>query len=79
MRAVSTEGGMTLLVDEPGRSVLKSRPGILVGRNPFGLEEKRPSRAEPLQDVVEPRRDRDELGLCGAVEIGSAIADRPLK
>src|SRR3546814_20007 len=44
---------------------------------PFGLEEERPASAEALQHVVRPRAGRDQLGLGGGFEIGSAEAEHP--
>ena len=77
--AVGAEGGVTLLVDQPRRRIGKAGAGILVGRDALGLEEQGPAGAEALQDVVEPRADRDELGLGGAVEVGAAVAQRALE
>ena len=79
MGAVGAEGGVALLVDQPRRGVGEARTGILAGGHALGLEEQRPSRAEALQDVVEPRRDGDELGVRGAVEVRAAVAQRALE
>src|SRR5262249_44675562 len=77
--AVGAEGGVALLVDKPGRGIGKARPWILIGRYALGLEEQGPARAEALQDVVEPRRDGDELSLRGAVEVGAPVTQRALE
>src|SRR6185295_10044536 len=68
-----------LLIDQPRRRVGEAGTGILVGGNALGLEEQRPSRAEALEDVVEPRRDGDQLGIGSAVEVRAAVAQRPLE
>ena len=79
MGAVGAEGRVALLVDQPRGSVGEARAGILVGGHALGLEEQRPSRAEALQDVVEPGRDGDQLGIGGAVEVRAAVAQGPLE
>ena len=42
---------------------------------PFRFEKQRPAFAEALENVVETRGDRDELGLGRAVEIRATVAD----
>ena len=77
--AVGTEGGVTLLVDQPRRRIGKAGAGIAVGRDALGLEEQGPAAAEALEDVIEPRTDRDEFGLGGAVEVRAAVAQGALE
>ena len=77
--AVGAEGGVALLIDQPRGGIGKAGTGILVGRHAFGFEEQRPAGTEALQDIIEPRTYRYELGLGGAVEVGAAIAQRALE
>ena len=79
MRAIGAEGVIALLVDQPRRGIGEACARIVVGRNPLGLEEQRPTFAEAPQDVVEPGRHRHQLGLRGAVEVGAAVAQRALE
>src|SRR6185503_12087278 len=62
MGAVGTESRITLLIDQPRRRIAEARSWILVGRDALGLEEQRPSRAESLEDIVQPSGDGYELG-----------------
>src|SRR3546814_10078259 len=77
MFAFAQERGAALLIDEPGRGVRKAAVRIGGCLAPFGLEEERPASAEALQHVVRPRAGRDQLGLGGGFEIGSAEAEHP--
>src|SRR5215471_14190333 len=43
------------------------------------FDEDRPARAEAAQRVVEPRRDADKFGRCGAVEVRSPEPRRALQ
>src|SRR5258708_7646651 len=43
------------------------------------VDEDRPARAEAAQRVVEPRRDADQFGRCGAVEVRSPEPRRALE
>jgi hypothetical protein len=73
--AVGTEGSKSFLVDEPGDRIGEVRTRVFVGRDTLGLEEQCPAGAKALQDVVQPSGNGDELGLCRAVEVGTAVAD----
>src|SRR3546814_6149031 len=77
MFAFAHERGAALLIDEPGRGVRKAAVRIGGCLAPFGLEAERPASAEALQHVVSPRAGRDQLGLGGGYEVGSAEAEHP--
>src|SRR3546814_2035085 len=77
MFAFARERGAARLIDEQGRGVRKAAVRIGGCLAPFGLEEERPASAEALQHVVRPRAGRDQLGLGGGFEIGSAEAEHP--
>ena len=53
MRARALEPGPALLVDQPGRRVGKAAFGIAKRLHALGLEEERPARSEPAQDIVD--------------------------
>ena len=78
--AVGTEGGVALLVDQPRRRIGKAGAGIAgwPGRARPRRTSAQPL-AEALEDVIEPRADRDEFGLGGAVEVGAAVAHGALE
>ena len=77
--AVGAEGGVALLVDQPGGGVGEAAPGYWLA----GTRSASKNRAQPspkrFSDIVEARRDRDQLGLGGAVEVGAAVAERALE
>jgi hypothetical protein len=52
---------------------------IVPGLKPARFERRSPSRSEPAQRVVEPRRDADQLGGRGAFEVGAAEVRGALK
>ena len=79
MRACCLEVRTALLVHEPRRRIAEPARGRAFSWHPFGFGKQRPAIAEPPQDVVQSCRDADQLGLGRAVEIGTAIADRPLE
>jgi len=72
MRARGLEARPALLVDQPGGGVREGAPRIAERLAALGLDMERPARAEPLQHIVGPGAGRDELGLGGAFQIGSA-------
>ena len=79
MGAVGFERRAPFLIDQPGRCIGKPRAWIVSGGNTLDLKEQRPTLAETLQHIVEPRRHRNQFGLGGAGEVGTAIADGALE
>ena len=77
--AFGLEGGAALLVDQPRRGIGEAARRIAVGSDALGFEEQGPAVAEAFQRIVESRRDSDQLGLGGAVEVGAPVAQCALE
>src|SRR3546814_778379 len=62
--AFAEEGGTAFLVDEPRRGVRKAAVGVGRRLATLGLEEQRPARPDPPEDVVDwgAGRDRPDIG-----------------
>ena len=79
MSAFRLEAAAPLAVDQPGGDIREAAVGVAKRRAPLGFEEQRPSAAEPPEHVVGARRRGDQLGLGGALEVGSAEREGPLE
>jgi hypothetical protein len=77
--ALAFEGSAPFFIDEPGGWVGEPGFGIAERFDPLRLEEQRPARAEPAQDIVRPSAGRDEFCLCRAFEVGTAKTQGPLE
>src|SRR3546814_11063793 len=77
LSALAFECGPAFLIDEPGGGIRETGFGIAERLDPLRLEEERPPRAEPAQDIVRPGAGRDEPGLVRAFAVGAAKAHGP--
>ncbi len=79
MIAPAVEPGLPLAVDQPGRRVGEAALGIADRFDPFGVEEQGPARSEALEDIIDPRRGRHQLGLRRAFKVRAAEPEGPLE